>query len=439
MAEDIKKILEKECHRTNPDYVTFIPGHWDGSTEDSLNEHFLTFDGPDGSLMAVWTQAPQAAGMPGQRQFNRIVYSRSEDEGVSWRPPVRIAGPAAGGTESNMASWAFPLVSDNGRVYIIYNQNQGISGWIKMHTGTMAGVYSDDNGRSWSPPQDICMPKSPYDDPEGKVPGEWIVWQRPIRDLNGGYLAGYSHWLHPDIAALGRDEIRGWTWIESVVEFMRFTNVHDEPEPRDLAVGYHAWGDEALRVPHYIHPLCSTAQEPSIVRLRDDRLFCVMRTCSGYIWWSQSGNDGYTWTSPRPLLDRDFGRPLLNSVGCDPIYELADGRYIIIYHNHRGFVDDGPASEARPRNPLYLALGEFRPEADQPVWFSPPTLFMDTDDHWVDGKKHGKDDSRNTTLSMYSSFTNRDGVDVLWYPDRKFFLLGRRITDSLLTGLEVDR
>jgi hypothetical protein len=30
-------------------------------------------------------------------------------------------------------------------------------------------------------------------------------------------------------------------------------------------------------------------------------------------------------------------------------------------------------------------------------------------------------------LSFYSSFTVHDGKAVLWYPDRKFFLLGRII------------
>ena len=38
---------------------------------------------------------------------------------------------------------------------------------------------------------------------------------------------------------------------------------------------------------------------------------------------------------------------------------------------------------------------------------------------------------------MYSSFTTRNGTNVLWYPDRKFFLLGKRIGDELLADLEV--
>ena len=49
--------LERELVRTSPDYVGYKPGSIDGSTFDTGNEHFLVFDAPDGSLMAVWTQS----------------------------------------------------------------------------------------------------------------------------------------------------------------------------------------------------------------------------------------------------------------------------------------------------------------------------------------------------------------------------------------------
>ena len=442
MIAEVQAQLRRELQRTNPDYVVYVPGHYDGSTDDGLNEHFLVFDGPDGSLMAVWTQSAMAAGRPGKRQVNRIVFSRSDDEGVTWTPPTHVAGPKGADDPAPMASWAFPLVSKSGRthgvrarIYVVYNQNQGNAGWIMMHTGTMDAVYSDDNGATWSAPQNLPLPKSPFDDPEGAVPPEWIVWQQPMRDLSGGYFVGYSHWVNKAAATL--KEVSGWTEIESVCEFMRFVNVDDDPEPKDLTVRYSAWGDKALRVPHWKHPLLSIAQEPSLVRLPDDRLFCVMRTCSGYIWWSQSADDGGTWCSPRPLLDRDFGKPLLNPVGCDPIYQLADGRYLLLYSNNRGDLASGGAADAGPRRPCYAALGEFRPAADQPVWFSPPKLLMDTDDCGVDGVKNTPETPRNSGLSMYASFTTRNGNNVLWYPDRKFFLLGKCITAEFLADMTV--
>ena len=49
-------------------------------------------------------------------------------------------------------------------------------------------------------------------------------------------------------------------------------------------------------------PLLSVAPEPSLVRLPDRSLFCVMRTNTGHIWYSVSKDEGETWCSPRRLL-----------------------------------------------------------------------------------------------------------------------------------------
>lgn len=432
MSDSVQQVLAREARRTHPDYITYIPSSWDDQAEDRTNEHFLVFEGPGEVLMAIWTQSWQA---PGLGNINRTMFARSEDAGVTWSPPRRIAGPSGRDDPAHMTSWAFPLVSRSGRIYVVYNRHHGIQGWIKFHTGTMGGFYSDDGGRTWSPPQEIPMPKSPYDDPEGKIPPEWIVWQKPMRDLSGGYFVGYSHWVNRAVATL--KQVSQWPEIESVVEFMRFVNVDRDPEPRDLQVRYSAWGEQALRVPHRDYPLLSVTQEPSLVRLPDQRLFCVMRTCTGYMWWSQSSDDGETWCSPRPLLHKDCGRVLLNPVASDPIYPLSDGRYVLFYHNNRGGPVAGGENDAKPREPLYVSVGEFRPGADQPVWFSEPRLFMATGGVGVDGVKRPLNDPKSGSLSLYASFTNRHGNDVLWYPDSKFFLLGKRITADLLAGLTV--
>jgi hypothetical protein len=306
-----------------------------------------------------------------------------------------------------------------------------------MHTGTMDGVYSDDDGQTWSKPQTIPMPKSPYDDPEGKIPAEWIVWQIPMRDLSGGYFVGYSHWLNPKRAYLKKVEC--WTQIESVVEFMRFENVDADPEVKDLKVSYSGWGDQALRVPHFIYPELSIAQEPSIVRLPDKRLFCVMRTNSGYIWYSLSADDGKTWTNTRPLLRRDHGQPILQPVGCCPIYQLADRRYALLHHNNRGDVKAKPEFTCEPRRPAFVALGEFRPGADQPIWFSESKQLMDSDNIGPDGTRPSEGRRVPTNVAVYTSFTTCGGNNVLWHPDRKFFLLGKKITDEFLSDLVVPK
>jgi hypothetical protein len=428
----VKETLQREVRRSEPDYIVYVPGSFNGSTHDGHNEHLLVFDGPDGSLMAIWTQNINAPDGP---VGNRIVFSRSTDEGVAWSAPKHLVGPATPKDTANMASWAFPMVSKSGRIYVIYNRNQGNSGWIQMHTGTMEGIYSDDNGASWSQPQNIPMPKSVYDAPKGQIPAEWIVWQSPMRDLKGGYFVGYSHWVNRAKATLKK--VESWTQIESVVEFMRFEKVDANPEPKDLRVKYSAWGDKALRVPHFKYPLLSIAQEPSIVRLPDKRLFCVMRTNSGYIWYALSADDGETWCNPRPLLRQDHGLPILQPVGCCPIYQLADGRYVLLHHNNRGNIEAKPEATHSPRRPAFIALGEFRPGADQPIWFSGSKQLMDTDGLRYDGTPPVEGKHGSTDIGVYSSFTTRKGNNVLWHPDRKFYLVGKKITTDFLADLRV--
>jgi hypothetical protein len=414
--------IDIELQRTQPDYVVYKPGSLDGSTFDTGNEHFLVFEGPDGSMMAVWTQSSyENAG------DHRIVFARSDDDGVTWTKPIKLAGPdrPSGGL---ISSWGFPLISKAGRIYVIYNQTQGIVDSSHSMTGTMDCVYSDDLGKTWTAPETIPMQHNRYDHPDPQVPANWIVWQRPMLDLQERWFTGYTHWVSQAVRTPPHNN--SWTARESVVEFMRFENIDDHPAPRDIQITY-SDPDQALRVPHYTNPLLSIAQEPSLVRLPDNRLFCVMRTMSGMIWYSVSADDGYNWSIPAPLLRRDKGDPILEPLCCCPIYRLHDGRYVLLHHNNDGRVNGcQPEDTMANRAPAFIALGEFRPDAEQPIWFSASKQLMHHD--WVGIGPAGRRD-----LGVYSSFTNRHGNDVLWHPDRKFFLLGKRITSEWLADLVV--
>jgi hypothetical protein len=422
-AAETHAVIERELVRTNPDFVVYKPGSVDGSTFDTGNEHFLVFDGPDGSLMVVWTQSSyEGAG------DHRIVFSRSDDEGRTWAPPKRLVGPSRPG-DGRIASWGFPLISKTGRIYVVYNQYQGLADVAATITGTMDAIFSDDNGKTWSAPQTVPMPHSPYDHTDPKMPSNWIVWQKPIRDLKGRWFTGFTRWVSKAVRT--PPCTKSWTASESVVEFMRFENIDENPDPRSIRVTYPAWGDRALRVPHYLNPLLSIAQEPSLVRLPDKHLFCVMRTMSGYIWYSVSKDDGETWDNPRPLLRRDSGKPILEPLCCCPIYEYAAGRYVLLHHNNDGRFEGCQREDTnKNRRPAFIALGEFRPNADQPIWFSESKLLMDNDGS-------GIGPLNRTDIGVYPSVTNRKGGFVLWHPDRKFFLLGKRITPEWLADLRV--
>jgi hypothetical protein len=416
--------LQKEIRRTRPDFVVYQPKSTDGSTFDTGNEHFLVFDGPDGSLMAVWTQS-NCEGSPNQR----IVFSRSEDEGQTWAEPRILAGPTPP-EEENIASWGFPLVSESGRIYVLWSQHIGVVDSFYHTTGLMHGRYSDDFGKTWSEPRNIPMPRSRFDNDDPAIPANWIVWQKPERLSDGKYFVGFTRWTSNTKAPTSPEEA-GWTGQESHVEFMRFENADDHPETEHLQISCFARDDEALRVPFPGHEEISLVQEPSLVALPDHRLFVTLRTMQGCTYWSLSEDAGRTWAAPRPLCRQDDGDRLLHPLSPCPIYRYDETRYVFLHHNHDGHIDGyGPYDTSYHRRPLCLALGEYRPGAEQPVWFSESKLLMDHGNVPL-GPGHRRD------LAMYSSFTIRNDRRVLWYPDRKFFLLGRVISEEFLAGLRV--
>jgi hypothetical protein len=423
-AAELKELIKTEVKVTKPDYIVFMPEVTDAGVSDTGNEHFLVFDGPDGSLMAIWTQSTHE-GQPDQH----TAFSRSTDEGVTWAKPRVIAGPAKAG-QVKIASWAFPLVSKKGRIYVIYSQHIGKHDSFYHTTGLMHGIRSDDHGATWSAPQNIVMPRSNRDNPDASFPGNWIVWQKPLRlTKDGKYLAGFTRWTS---TAVKKNPTKAWISHEAAVEFMRFDNLDENPEAGQLKISWFASNERAITVPFPGHPDVSACQEPSIVRLPDGRLFCVMRTAAGSPFWTVSGDGGETWAPAKRLLDKDNGEPLKHPMSPCPIYDVggpaaASGRYALFIHGHDGnYQGYQPTDTLFHRRPVYLAPGRFQDGAEQPVWFDEPKFFMDHK-----GVSLGPPGQRGRLdLALYASVTVRQGKTVLWYPERKFFLLGRVIGEE---------
>jgi len=174
----------EEWRRSNPDIVVYLPKE-DGRA-DTDNEHFLVFVAPEsGDLLALWTQSSCEG-----RGDNHLALARSQD-GVSWSEPATIAGAVAG-TDSLQASWGFPVVSKQGRVYVFYTRETPVVDNNRQGSGAMGCLVSDDDGHSWTPGQDMTMPRNRFDHADPSIPGNWIVWQKPVRDANGRWLAGYT-------------------------------------------------------------------------------------------------------------------------------------------------------------------------------------------------------------------------------------------------------
>ena len=397
------KLNAQDILVNRPDYVVFIPRQPRDKTKrdparpgDTYNDHFQVIE-HEGMLYAFWTQASREADID-----QHIAFSKSVDKGESWSEPVVLAGSPNKKNPALLASWQQPMISASGRIYCLWNQQTTSRG---PHCGQMFGAYSDDKGDTWSAPKMIPLKRSILDDPDPLIPPSWCNWQRPLRlGKEGRYLVGVSrHGKLPDAK-------RGGCYIE----FLQFDNIDDNPKVEDIRLSWFSSDEKVLRVSH--EKFGDVAEEVGLVKLPDGRLFGIMRTGAGYPYWTQSRDDGVTWTQPRPLLDRDGGKPYLHPRSPCPIYdwkgcEAASGYYFALVHNTFDF--DGK-NEYQHRGPLYLIAGRFNPNAEQPVEFAPPKLFAE--------RKGGN--------SFYTSYTIMDGKGILWFPDHKFYLLGREIGEE---------
>lgn len=405
-AARIKSTLEQRAKQkpsfaedvltSHPDFIVYIPKVEPEVLGDCYNDHFQVFDGPDGVLFATTCQATCEGALD-----QHVTLFRSDDKGKTWSAPKVLVGPKTFDSNAPIASWGFAMVSRSGRIYIIYNQYQeGKVSTNRQHTGLMSGIYSDDLGETWSEPQLIPQPRTSNDSTDETIPPEWVVWQRPLRLAEDGkYLVGVTRYAAPHLHSKYR----------TVTEFIRFENIDDDPEPKDLVAKWFMTDERVLRKETY-------CEEPGIVKLPDGRLFAMLRTGSGYPCWTVSEDQGETWTQPEILRNRDGGEPFLHPLSPCPIYDwkgetAGSGYYYAFVHNQFNFDDSSPWQN---RGPLYLIAGTYQADAEQPIWFGEPQLFID----------------RPSGNSFYTSTTQIDGKAVLWYPDQKFYLLGRYIDDS---------
>jgi len=127
-----------DWQRSNPDIVVYLPKG--GDLNDTDNEHFLVFEAPKSDeLFAMWTQSSCEG-----RGDNHLVLARSSD-GESWSEPMLLVGTRPGGNELQ-ASWGFPIVSSQGRIYGFYTKELPVIDNNRQGCGAMGCMYSDDNG-----------------------------------------------------------------------------------------------------------------------------------------------------------------------------------------------------------------------------------------------------------------------------------------------------
>lgn len=390
---------ENDIDVVGHDYVVFVPT----GVSDIYNDHFHVLDDTArGLLYAFWT----SGSFEGAADMH-INFSRSPDDGKTWSKPVILAGSPDLVNPTRRAAWQQPMLSRTGRLYCLWNQETTSKSIL---CGPMWGRYSYDGGLTWSEPEESPLPLRADTDPQDlSVPPTWCNWQRPLRlgEDEKYFVASSRHGKAP------YDKV-----YSCKVEFWQYENIDEDPEIRDIRIsifsnGRNSLSAEDIPTEHGFEAGDGCAvEEASVVGLPDGRLFALMRSSTGHPVWSQSRDGGKTWDRPRVLRMAD-GRAVLHPRSPCPMYDVSgpearSGRYVAFVHNTFDF--DGMSSY-QLRGPLYRIDGVFDPEAEQPVRFTEGSVFI----------------PRDSFNSMYSSYTPADGGGILWFNDRKYYLLGRRI------------
>lgn len=182
--------------------------------DENYADQPYTIVNKDGSWLTVITTGPGSESKAGQH----VVCTVSRDKGDTWSDLSDIEpSKLTDGSWAPPASWANPLVTPDGSVYVFYNYNGDRVDFPGPDTllGWMVFRYSDDGGLTWSRRQRVDMPRTRVDlnnTENGKVQRWWqlgkpiIVGSRAygaltkLRSLSGGG-EGWIWWSDNPIVA----------------------------------------------------------------------------------------------------------------------------------------------------------------------------------------------------------------------------------------------
>lgn len=299
----------------------------------------------DGNWLCVLTTSSGIEGSRGQH----IVATNSMDQGKTWSAPVDIE-PATG----PLASWAMPLITPSGRVYVFYNYN-GENVTIRRADceGWYCYKYSDDNGKTWSKRYRLPMRLTDVDrnnDYQGKVQLFWGIGE-PITYKNRAYFA-FTKIGHE--ADYGKSE--GW--------FYRSDNILRESDASRIEWQMLPDGQKGLRAAEH----GSVQTEHNLVPMSNGDLYCVYRTTMGYPCHAYSRDGGHRWSKPEAITYRPGGgRKLKTPRACPRVWRTQNGNYLFWFHNH------GTKNCWVGRNPAWIVGGV---EREGRIYWSEPEILL---------------------------------------------------------------
>ncbi|HID23467.1 MAG TPA: hypothetical protein EYP14_13865, partial [Planctomycetaceae bacterium] len=309
----------------------------------------------EGHWLCTLTTGPGREGEPGQH----VVSTISTDQGESWSPLVDIE--PAGGPE---ASWAIPLVTPSGRIYVFYTYNgdrvdrlPGSKRKIRADVlGWYCYRYSDDGGRSWSRERHrlplrvtACDRANNW---KGKVQMFWGIDKPKTAD-------GHVRFAFTKLGRYILDDGEGWMFHSD--------NILTESDPARIRWEMLPVGERGIRAPEF----GSVQEEHNHVVLdRPDRLYLVYRTTMGYPCHSYSEDGGRSWSRPVPMTYTPGGRKIKNPRACPKLFSCRNGKYLFWFHNHGGRSYQG-------RNPAWICGGRLR---NGKMSWSQPEILLYHDD-----------------------------------------------------------
>ncbi len=323
----------------------------------------------DGAWLCTITTGGGVEGASGQH----IIATRSLDKGQTWSAPVDVE--PADGPE---ASYAVPLKTPSGRIYLFYNHNTDDRRHVIADDppykdgkcfrvdsqGYFVFKYSDDHGRAWSAERFNVPAREMEIDRENPYGGEvryfWNVG-KPFIHAGAAYVS-----LHK-VGGLGHGF---FTRSEGVL--LRSANILTEADPAKISWETLPDGDAGLRTPPAGGPI---AEEHSYVVLSDGSFYSVYRTIDGHPANAYSRDGGHTWTEPAYMRYAD-GRLIKHPRAANFVWKCANGKYLYWFHNHGGnWYED--------RNPVWLC-GGVEAESDEGLvirWSQPEIALYDDDSY----------------------------------------------------------
>ncbi len=252
----------------------------------------------------------------GEETFNdnAALYAISTDRGETWSAPeIFMAAPMANvshhvmvnlkGTQSVLLFWRETFFKGA-------TEDSKTVASTKDYARSIARIFmrrSDDSGRTWSAPRQIDM--------IGEVShGKFYYGAHMIpRQLRSGRIVLPATYLNDD----------GYTHTA-------FFMVSDD-EGKTWTKGY----DISI-------PTERGAMEPVAVELASDKLYCLFRTKSGFLYEATSTDGGVAWSEPK-----SSGIPSPESI--PQLIKLRNGNYLLVWNS--------TSSETQyPRWPLTAAL-----------------------------------------------------------------------------------